>query len=111
MSTATMDSTVTNGPASILNWQAEQIRTRNYELVGHIWKVVLEASHGAATPQKSVSSTVGCALDWYGYENVNGQNRLPRIAQSRDRNTLLLLDPVMPWPTTAHPGDFDCPLS
>lgn len=91
MATSTL---VTNSPADQLNYQAEQVRTKNYELVGHIWKVVLEASHGAATPQKSVASAVGCALDWYGYENVNGKNLLPRIALARDRSTLLLLDPV-----------------
>jgi hypothetical protein len=91
MPTATM---ITNSPADTINWQAEQIRTRQYELVGHIWKVVLEASRGAAVPQASVAHTVGTCLDWYGYENVNGKNCLPRVAQSRDRSTLLLLDPV-----------------
>lgn len=91
MATSTM---VTNSPADIIAWQAEQVRNRNYELIGHIWKVVLEASHGAAVPQQRVANVVGTCLDWYGYENVNGKNLLPRLAQSRDRGTLLLLDPV-----------------
>lgn len=89
--TATM---ITNSPADTIDWMREQVRNRSYELVGHIWKVVLEASHGAATPQKSVARTVGCALDWYGYENVGGKNLLPRLAQTRDRSSLVLLDPV-----------------
>jgi hypothetical protein len=93
MTTAT-STLVTNSPADTLNWQQEQIRDNKYELVGYIWKVVLEASRGAAVPQPQVARTLGTALEWYGYENYKGKNLLPRIAQTKDRSSLLLLDPV-----------------
>lgn len=84
----------TNSPASQLDFQMEQVRSRSFDFLGYVWKIVLEASRGAATPEAAVAQSVGCALDWYGYENVAGQNYLPRIAQSRDRSSLLFLDPV-----------------
>jgi hypothetical protein len=85
---------VTNSPADKINWQAEQIRSKNYELLGYVWKVVFEASRGAATPQPQVAATLGSCMEWYGMEKFRGQNYLPRIAQSRDRSSLLLLDQI-----------------
>jgi hypothetical protein len=87
-------SLVTNSPADTLNWQAEQIRDNKFEMVGYIWKIVLEASRGAAVPQAQVAATLGSCMEWYGMENYRGKNYLPRIAQSRDRSSLLVLDPI-----------------
>jgi hypothetical protein len=92
MATATMN---TNGPASIISWQDDQLRTKNFQLLGYVWKVVLEAARGAAVPQHSVAQSVGSAMDWYGMESYQGQNLLPQIAQTRDGGSLLLLDPVV----------------
>jgi len=92
MSTATMP---TDSVASTISWQADQLRSQNYELLGHIWKVVLEVSRGAAVPQHSVAQTVGSSMDWYGMENYQGQNLLPQIAQTRDRSSLIVLDPII----------------
>jgi len=89
--TATM---VTNSVDSKLNWMGEQIRERKYEMLGYVWKVVLEASRGAATPQAQVAATLGSCMEWYGMEKFQGKNHLPRIAQSLDRSALLLLDPI-----------------
>jgi hypothetical protein len=85
---------VTNSPVDTINWQAEQIRDKNFELIGYIWKVVLEASRGAATPQPQVAATLGSCMEWYGMENYRGKNYLPRIAQTRDRSSLLVIDPI-----------------
>ena len=85
---------ITNSPADTLNWQTERIRLGDYEMVGFIWKVVLEASRGAAVPQLQVSRTLGSCMEWYGYENYKGKNYLPRVAQTKDRSSLLLLDPI-----------------
>jgi hypothetical protein len=85
---------VTNSPASTFDWQREQIRERKFEQLGYVWKIVLEASHGAAVPQSSVAQSIGCALEFYGYGNMLGQVKYPRVAQSYDRSTLLMLDPV-----------------
>jgi hypothetical protein len=85
----------TNSVESELNWRSDLMRDqRNYEPLGYVWKIVLEAAAGAATPRSTVANTHGLALDWYGMENFKGKNWLPRIAQSKDRSTLLLLDPV-----------------
>lgn len=91
MATSTL---VTNSPADTLNWQTEQIRENKYEMVGYIWKIVFEAARGSATPQASVASTLGSCLEWYGYENFKGQNKLPKIAQTLDRSSLLILDQI-----------------
>jgi hypothetical protein len=85
----------TNSVATELNWRSDLMKDkRNYQQIGHIWKIVLESAAGNAGPRNSVAQTVGLTLDWYGYENVNGQNKLPRIAQDTGRNVLLMLDPV-----------------
>src|SRR5947209_13289799 len=62
-------------------------------MLGYIWKIVLEASHGAAVPQMSVSNSIGSCLEFYGYGNMLGQVKYPRIAQTRDRSTLLAIEP------------------
>lgn len=73
--------------ADLLNWQREQIRTGAYEEIGKCWLVVLEASAGAATPSANVANVLGSRIEFY--------NWMPRIAQTRDRGNLLLLDPLI----------------
>jgi hypothetical protein len=85
---------ITNSPADTLKWQQDQIRTGKFEMLGFIWKIVLEASRGAAVPQAHVARMLGSCLEWYGYENYKGKNCLPRVAQTLDRSSLLMIDPV-----------------
>jgi hypothetical protein len=66
MTTATASS-----PADILNWQAEQIRDGKYEPIG-----------------------LGVRME-FGDHGARGPEVMPRIAQTKDRSTLLLLDPVV----------------
>ncbi|MBZ5532605.1 MAG: hypothetical protein LAO20_14325 [Acidobacteriia bacterium] len=88
-SQGTMDS-----PASTLSWQQDRILHNDYELIGRAWVIVLEASQGAALPSAAVANSLGVRLEFYG-TGQKGQSLMPRIAQTKDRSTLLLLDPIV----------------
>lgn len=89
-----MKTEITNSPASILAWQKERIDTSDYEMIGRVWVIVLEASRDAAVPQASIANTQGTRLEFYGNDR-RGHSLMPRIAQTRDRSMLLLLDPIV----------------
>lgn len=89
-----MKTEITNSPASILAWQKERINTSDYEMIGRVWVIVLEASRDAAVPQASIANTQGTRLEFYGNDR-RGHSLMPRIAQTRDRSMLLLLDPIV----------------
>ena len=86
---------IINSPADTLAWQTDRILHNDYELLGRAWVIVLEASHGAGTPQASVANTLGSRIEFYGNDKRKGNSLMPRIAQTRDRSTLLLLDPII----------------
>ena len=89
-----MNAPTTTSPADVLAWQRGLIASSNYEEIGRAWVIVLEASAGAAVPERRVTDAMGVRLEFFGY-GQKGQPLLPRIAQSRDRRTLLLLDPIV----------------
>lgn len=89
-----MKTEITNSPASTLAWQRERINAGDYELIGRIWVIVLEAASGAAVPGLSVTNSQGLRMEFYGNDR-RGHSLMPRIAQTRDRSTLLLLDPIV----------------
>jgi hypothetical protein len=99
---------ITNSPASILAWQKERVNTSDYEMIGRVWVVVLEAASGAAVPGKAITNTQGLRLEFYG-NSKRGHSLMPRIAQSRDRSTLLLLDPITRADGTAGLPDIPDP--
>lgn len=85
--TAGMTTATAMHTTDLLNWQDEQTKTGNYEFLGKVWLIVLEAAKGAAVPEPSVASVLGTRLEFYG-------EGLP-VAQTRDHSSLLLLSPVV----------------
>lgn len=86
---------IRNSPADEIAWQQDLIARNEYELIGRAWVIVLEASKDAAVPQPSIAKALGCRLEFYGMSRVNGRDLMPRLAQSKDHSTLLLLDPIV----------------
>lgn len=91
-----MTTTIANDtPADVIQFQGDQIRAGQYDEIGRVWAIVLEAAAGAAVPTKAVTDSQGVRLDFYGLESVKGRNLLPRIATTKDKRSLLLLDPIV----------------
>ncbi len=89
-----MGAALTSSPVDFLAWQDEQIRTGQYDLMGRVWVIVLEAAKGAAVPEKKVADKLGVRLEFYGYDGQTGVPLMPQIAVTKDKSTLLLLDPI-----------------
>ena len=81
----------------ILNYQDDLIRTGQYQYLGRMKLLVVEASEGASVPGVGETSKVGVRFDWYNEPGPGGigyvDNFIP-IAQSLDRQMLLCLAPI-----------------
>jgi hypothetical protein len=93
--TTTIEKVANDTPADVIQFHGEQIRAGLYDEIGRVWAIVLEAAAGAAVPTKAVTDSQGVRLDFYGLESVKGRNLLPRIATTKDKRSLLLLDPIL----------------
>lgn len=71
----------------ILKYQLECVRTGQFEYLGKIKCIVLEAAAGANLPAAAVTNRVGLRLDFY--------NEGPALAQTLDRSQLLFVSPIV----------------
>jgi hypothetical protein len=81
----------------VLAYQDHLIAAQQYEYLGRMKMVVLEASKGANVPGIAETSIVGVRLDWCNEPNPNGKGYLDNfipIAQSLDHSMLLILGAV-----------------
>jgi hypothetical protein len=82
----------------ILNYQDALKRAEQYEFLGRMKILVVEASAGASVPGVAETSRVGVRFDWRNEPGRDGtgyvENFIP-IAQSLDRQMLLALAPVV----------------
>ena len=82
------------GPADVIHWQHECIRNGQFQVLGKIWMITLEAAAGAQVPGRNVSDRLGSRIEFYndrGGPEVVG----PQIAQTGPRGSLLILDPFV----------------
>jgi hypothetical protein len=82
------------GPADVIAWQRECVRNEQYQILGRVWMIALEASAGAHVPGRNVANALGSRIEFYndrGGTDVIG----PHIAQTGPRGSLLLLDPFV----------------
>lgn len=82
------------GPADVIAWQHDCIRAGQFQVLGKIWMINLEASAGAQVPGKNVASLLGTRIEFYnefGGPEVVG----PMIAQTGPKGSLLILDPIV----------------
>ncbi len=80
-----------------LAYQDHLVQTQQYEYLGRMKKIVLEAEDGARTQGPHVTGKIGHCLDWYNEKGPKGEI-LPSflsIGQSRDRRMILPLAPVV----------------
>jgi hypothetical protein len=81
-------------PADVIAWQKERMAAGQFEILGKIWMINLEASAGAHVPGKSVSDMLGSRMEFYN--DMGGPDVIgPRIAQTGARGQLLILDPIV----------------
>lgn len=81
----------------IFKYQRQLVDTGNYEFLGRMKRIVLEAEEGTPTQPQSVTSKLGHVLEWYNQRHPKGgavQNYVP-IAQSRDHKMVLSLEPIL----------------
>jgi hypothetical protein len=82
----------------ILNYQDNLKRAGQFEFLGRMKILVVEASAGASVPGVAETSRVGVRFDWRNEPGPDGtgyvDNFIP-IAQSLDRQMLLALAPVV----------------
>jgi hypothetical protein len=82
----------------ILNYQDALIRAAQYEFLGRMKLLVVDASEGASVPGVGETSQVGVRFDWRNEPGPDGtgyvENFIP-IGQSFDRQMLLTLAPVV----------------
>ncbi|HLW53238.1 MAG TPA: hypothetical protein VKW06_10385 [Candidatus Angelobacter sp.] len=90
---STLSAAEISNPADVLRWQAEQIQQGQYDLLGRVWVIVLADAAGGNLPAKAIRNVLGNRLEFYGYDGRSGNPLLPRIAATKDKGTLLLLDP------------------
>jgi hypothetical protein len=101
MSTAVQQPTRPGLAASledIFNFQRRCVAdARNYEFLGRMKKIVLEAEAGTPTQGPAVTSKIGHVLEWYNTPRPQGgvvSNYLP-IGQTWDRKMVLALEFVL----------------
>jgi len=83
--------------ADILAYQRALVDTGQYEYLGRMKRVVLEAEEGARTQAAAVTSKLGHCLEWYDQRHPKGgtiRNYVP-IGQSPDRKMILALEPIL----------------
>ena len=98
MSSSTMQAISKPGAGAslvdILNYQDALIRAGQYEFLGRMKVLLVEASQGASVPGVVETSKVGVRFDWRNEPGADGtgyvENFIP-IAQSLDRQMLLCL--------------------
>jgi len=81
----------------IFKYQNELVRTAQFDYLGRLKRIVLEAEEGARTLGDNVTSKIGHVLEWYNQPHPKGgyvQQYLP-IGQSRDRQMVLALEYVV----------------
>ena len=71
----------------LLNWQAKQIQTGQYEFLGKVNKIVLDpGAQGSGRPIAVVGGKLGLSLEFY----AGG----PAVGVTKDGGSLLLLSPI-----------------
>lgn len=86
------------GVAEWLAYADQLVQTQQYEYLGKMKVIVLEAARAANVPGLAETTKVGVRLDWRNEEHPSGKGMLEnyiRIAQAFDRKTLLCLDPIV----------------
>ena len=81
----------------IFKYQNQLVDTGNYEFLGRMKRIVLEAEQDARTQAPGITSKIGHVLEWYNQPHPRGgmiQNYVP-IAQSRDHKMVLALEPIL----------------
>lgn len=81
----------------ILKYQRQVVDSGEYEFLGRMKRIVLEAERDARTQSPGVTEKLGHVLEWYNQRRPNGGqilNYLP-IGQTRDRKMILALEPVV----------------
>jgi hypothetical protein len=82
-------------PAAMFEAQDVWRRTKDYEAIGKINCIVLEAALGANTPERDVTEVMGVRLDWMNVPES------PVLAQHGGQ--LMLISPVFPLPPLPDP--------
>jgi hypothetical protein len=72
-------------PFEVMKWQNDVIRKKQYEFLGLMWKIVIEASAGANVPGKTETDVEGVSLDFMG----------EKIAVAQSAGELLILSPFI----------------
>lgn len=83
--------------ADIFDYQRRMVDTNNFEFLGRMKRIVLEAEENARTQPQNVTDKLGHVLEWYNQPHPKGgvvQNYLP-IGQTYDRKMLLALEYAM----------------
>lgn len=83
--------------ADILAYQDELVRVGQYEMLGKMKRVVLEAEADARTQAPHVTGRMGHILEWYDQPHPRGGTirQYTPIAQSLDRRMILALEPLL----------------
>src|SRR5579862_8952802 len=102
MSSSTMQAISKPGAGAtlvdVLNYQDALVRAGQYEFLGKMKLLVVEAAEGASVPGQAETSKVGVRFDWYNGPGKDGTGFVDTfipIAQSLDRQMLLALAPIV----------------
>ena len=83
--------------ADVLAYQDQLVNAGQYEYLGRMKRIVLEAEAGARTQAAGVTNKMGHCLEWYDARHPKGgtiRSYLP-IAQSPDRKMVLAIEPLL----------------